>query len=98
MPGKVHRLGSPHQTSTGAWLSFSFSTQCHTAWALLWNTKVGDALEVSGSDGRLQRVDVADAYEAESSLSTPMIDGSDLTGLRACFLSTGGGHPECFRQ
>lgn len=97
-PGQVKTLGSRHKTYTGAWLSFSFSNQCRTAWALVWNAKVGDALEVSIAGSRPQRVKVADAYEAESSLITPMIDGRDLTGLRACFKPAGGGHVECFRR
>lgn len=95
-PGQVRTLGSRQRTSTGAGVSLSFSTRCHTVWALLWNAQVGDALEVSVPGGRPQRIKVADRYDAESSL-TPMVYGTDLTGLQACFAPAGGGRTECYR-
>ncbi|MEU3980428.1 DUF2690 domain-containing protein [Streptomyces sp. NPDC026672] len=97
MPGQVRDVGTRRRASTGALLAFRFSTRCHAAWALLWNTHVGDALEVSVPGGGAQRITVTDRYDAESSLVTPMIDGSDLSGLRACFEPSGSTHAQCFR-
>ncbi|GHH84675.1 hypothetical protein GCM10018793_49750 [Streptomyces sulfonofaciens] len=97
-PGQAHSLGTSHRTRTGARLSFSFSARCHTAWALVWDTHVGDVLEVSVPDRRPERVKVADALETEEPLSTPMVDGSSLTGLRACFKPASGGRTECFHR
>jgi len=97
-PGQAQRLGLPYQTSTGARLSVTFSRQCHTAWALVWNTHVGDALEVSVPGRRPERVKVADTLEAGETLFTPMVDGSDLTGLQACFRPADGRHTECVHR
>ncbi|MFE4995954.1 helix-turn-helix domain-containing protein [Streptomyces mirabilis] len=94
-PGQAQRLGLPYQTRTGARLSVTFSRQCHTAWALAWNTHIGDVLEVSVPGRRPERVKVADTLEAGEPLFTPMIDGSDLTGLQACFKPADGRPTEC---
>jgi hypothetical protein len=94
-PGQARRLGSSRRTRTGARLSFSFSARCDTAWALMWNTRVGDVLQVSLSGGAPQRVKVADAFDADAPLFTPMIDGRNLAGLQAC-LTPAGGRMECF--
>lgn len=98
MPGQAHRLGHAHRTRTGARLSFSYSHRCHTAWALVWQTRVGDVLAVSVRGSGPQRVRIADRYDAEGPVVTPMVDGSDLTGLRACFTPGAGGSTECFSR
>ncbi|MFD7919804.1 DUF2690 domain-containing protein [Streptomyces sp. NPDC059740] len=96
--GRVHRLGPVHPTSNGARLSLVYSERCHAAWALVWKTRVGDVVTVSIPGSGSQRVEVADRYDAESPLFTPMVDGNDLTGLRACFTPGHGRHTECFRR
>jgi hypothetical protein len=64
----------------------------------VWNTHIGDVLEVSVPGRRPERVKVADALEAGEPLFTPMIDGSDLTGLQACFKPADGRHTECVHR
>ncbi|MFF4960248.1 helix-turn-helix domain-containing protein [Streptomyces sp. NPDC001222] len=98
MPGEVRALGRPHRTSTGAWMEIRYNSGCEAAWARIWHSHVGDALDVSLPGGKPQRAEVADKYDAEDYLYTPMIDGSDLTGLRMCFEPAGGGSRECFRR
>ncbi|MGV9563815.1 helix-turn-helix domain-containing protein [Streptomyces sp. NPDC003480] len=97
-PTQVRALGAPRRTSTGAWTEIRYNPACDAAWARVWHAHVGDALEVSAPGGKPQRAEVADKYDAEGYLFTPMIDGSDLTGLRVCFEPGGGGGPECFRR
>lgn len=95
--GDVRDLGTTHRTSTGAQIAFRYGTRCHATWAILWNARVGDVLDVSVPGNGPQQVRVTDDYEAAHSLVTPMLGSSSLTGLRACFAPAGGGHTECFR-
>jgi hypothetical protein len=97
-PGEVRALGSPRRTSTGARLEIRYNPDCDAAWARVWHAKVGDALDVSLPGRKPQRVEVADKYDAEGYLFTPMIDGTHLTGLRVCLDPAGGGIRECFRR
>ncbi|MGQ4515419.1 DUF2690 domain-containing protein [Streptomyces sp. DW26H14] len=96
--GQVEDMGStdPYHTSTDALLAFRYSRQCHAAWAMLWQAHLGDVLELSAPGEASQRVKVADSDEADGSVMTPMIDGTDLTRLQACYESVGGRSPECF--
>lgn len=98
-PGHVKDLGPTHRTSTGARLAFRYGTQCRAAWAMLWNAKVkvGDTLELSVPGNKPQQVEAFDSYEAQGPLITPMLDGTDLSGLRACFEPVGSRHTECFQ-
>ncbi|MEV6028762.1 DUF2690 domain-containing protein [Streptomyces sp. NPDC052036] len=98
MPGQVRALGKPHRTSTGAWMEIRYNPGCEAAWARIWHSHVGDALDVSLPGGKPQRVEVADKYDADDYLYTPMIDGSDLTGLQVCFEPASGASRECFRR
>ncbi|MFE5141315.1 helix-turn-helix domain-containing protein [Streptomyces fagopyri] len=84
-PGQTRRLAPPYQTRTGARLVVVFSTRCHAAWALGWNTHTGDTFELSVPGGPVEQVKVADTLDAEDALFTPMTDAGNLTGLRACF-------------
>ncbi|MFJ4031258.1 helix-turn-helix domain-containing protein [Streptomyces griseoluteus] len=86
VPGQTRRLDPPYRTRTGARLVVVLSTRCHAAWALGWNTRAGDAFELSAPGGAVERVEVADALDAEDPLFTPMIDAGDLSGLQACFI------------
>ncbi|MEU9153597.1 helix-turn-helix domain-containing protein [Streptomyces sp. NPDC048417] len=82
--------------STGTPLEVVYSKQCRAAWALVGTAQVGDVLSVSTPGGASEHVKVTDKYDAESPLVTPMIDGSGLTGLRACF-TPADGHKQCFQ-
>lgn len=88
--GQTRRLEPPYRTRTGARLVIVFSTRCHAAWGLVWNTRTGDAFELSVLGGAVERVEVADPLDAEDALFTPMTDAGDRTGLRACFTPTAG--------
>lgn len=94
MPGQSRRLGTPYRARTGARLVVVLSARCHAAWALGWNTRTGDAFELSVPGGAVERVEVTDALDAEDALFTPMVDAGDLTGLRACFTPAAGSQ-EC---
>ncbi|MFC9636376.1 helix-turn-helix domain-containing protein [Streptomyces mirabilis] len=99
MPGRVQTLGPQRSTSTGARFEIRYSAECSAAWARMWRSHAGDALEVSVSSSWSQRVEVADKYDEESFLFTPMIGGRDLTGLRVCFEPAGHKRrEECFRR
>ncbi|MET7729015.1 helix-turn-helix domain-containing protein [Streptomyces mirabilis] len=99
MPGRVQTLGPQRSTSTGARFEIRYSAECSAAWARMWRSHAGDALEVSVPSGRSQRVEVADKYDEESFLFTPMIGGRDLTGLQVCFEPAGNKRrEECFRR
>lgn len=81
--------------STGAHLEVVYSMQCRAVWALVGTAHVGDVLTVSAPGSAPEHAKASDKYDAESPLVTPMTDGSDLTGLQACF-KPADGHNECF--
>lgn len=83
------------QFSPGVRLEVVYSTQCRAVWAVAGTAYVGDVLTVSVPGSPPEHAKVADRYDEESPLITPMIDGSDLTGLQACF-KPADGHEECF--
>ncbi|MFF7154837.1 helix-turn-helix domain-containing protein [Streptomyces sp. NPDC008139] len=89
MPGQEKILGR-HRAPGGARLELVYSERCHAAWALAWHTRVGDVLQVSVPGDAPQRAEVTDTYDTESPLVTPMVDGSDLTGLQATFRPSSG--------
>ncbi|MGW0801301.1 DUF2690 domain-containing protein, partial [Streptomyces sp. NPDC002692] len=94
--GEVEDIGSeePYRTSAGALLGFRYSGQCHAVWAMLWRANVGDIIEISGQSGSSQQVQVRDMDDG--SVTTPMLNGSKLGHLEACY-KTLDRHPECFR-
>ncbi|MER6443489.1 DUF2690 domain-containing protein [Streptomyces sp. NPDC001185] len=94
--GEVEDIGSedPYRTSAGALLGFRYSGQCHAVWAMLWQADVGDVIEISGQGGISQRVQVRDMDDG--SVTTPMVNGSKLKNLEACYKPSGG-RKECFR-
>jgi Predicted transcriptional regulators len=90
-------LGPRHRSRTGAYVQIRYSTACSAAWGRFWHTGSGDALEISAPGSSPQRARIADAGAARDYVYTPMIDASDLTGLRVCFDPAGTGATECFR-
>lgn len=98
MPGRVQTLGPQRSTSTGARFEIRYNAECKAAWARMWRSHAGDALEVSVPSSSPQRVEAADKYDEESLLFTPMIGAGDLTGLRVCFEPAGSTREECFQR
>ncbi|WP_436842601.1 DUF2690 domain-containing protein [Streptomyces flaveolus] len=95
MPGQEQTLRT-QKLSTGARLEVVYSKECRAAWALVGVAQVGDVLTVSTPGGAHERARVTDQYDADGLLVTPMIDGSDLTGLQACFVPAAG-RGKCLR-
>jgi transcriptional regulator with XRE-family HTH domain len=93
-PGQTRRLGPPYRTRTGAHLVVVLSTRCYAAWALAWNTRVGDTFDLSAPGSAVEQAKVTDTLDTEDPLFTPMIGSDDLTGLRACF-TPAAGKQEC---
>jgi hypothetical protein len=83
-----------HHTATGAGVEIRFSTECGTGWARMWDTRVGDRLEVTAS-GRTRSVTIENGTEAMSYIYTPMLVTRPGTVLRACFRPAAGGRTEC---
>ncbi|MEU3512752.1 helix-turn-helix domain-containing protein [Streptomyces longwoodensis] len=81
--------------SPGTRLEIVYSTQCRAVWAVVGTVHVGDVLTVSIPGSTPERAEVADKYDAEIPLVTAMTDGSDLTGLQACY-TPASGHSACF--
>lgn len=95
MPSQEQTLRT-QKLFTGARLEVVYSKQCRAAWALVGVAQVGDIHTVSTPGGSHERARVTDQYDADGLLVTPMIDGSDLTGLQACFIPAGG-RGKCLR-
>ncbi|MCC3652148.1 XRE family transcriptional regulator [Streptomyces sp. S07_1.15] len=91
----VRTLGG-HRTAGGAGMEIRYSERCGAAWARIWQSGIGDRIRITASGGRFQQATVADRYDAESYLYTPMVGAGERSALRACLLPATGGQRECF--
>ncbi|KNE79668.1 hypothetical protein ADZ36_26265 [Streptomyces fradiae] len=91
----VRTLGG-HRTAGGAGMEIRYSERCGAAWARIWQSGIGDRVRITAPGGRFQQATVADRYDAESYLYTPMIGAGERSALRACLLPATGGQRECF--
>ncbi|MGP3999943.1 DUF2690 domain-containing protein [Streptomyces sp. 8N706] len=92
----VRTLAS-HHAATGARMEIRYNEACGAAWARLWNSEIGDRIEVSvAPDGAPQRATVADEYDAAEYLFTRMVAAGDTRAVRACLIPASGGAEECF--
>jgi hypothetical protein len=83
--GRRQREAGVVRAAPGRAWWFSSVRAATSAWALGWNTRTGDAFELSVPGGAVEQVKVANTLDAEDTLFTPMTDAGDLTGLRASF-------------
>ncbi|KAB1140668.1 XRE family transcriptional regulator [Streptomyces luteolifulvus] len=84
------RTLSGRRTPAGAGLEIRFSARCGAAWARIWQTRVGDRVEITPSGGRSQRASVADRFDAEGYLFTRMVPAPNPSALRACLVPASG--------
>ena len=96
LPGRVDSLGPPHRTSTGTEVEIRYSKVCAASWSRIWHSKVGDMIEVSAPGTRPRRVVIRSTADTDAYRFTPMIGGSNRTGLRLCFTPAGATGWECF--
>ncbi|GAB2894851.1 hypothetical protein GCM10027074_73290 [Streptomyces deserti] len=87
-----------HRTATGAELQLRYSAACGSSWARMWQTRIGDRLEVTarGRGAGVHRAEIEDAVDAESYIYTPMTATRPGTVVRACFQPAADGARECF--
>ncbi|MEG3627191.1 DUF2690 domain-containing protein [Streptomyces poriticola] len=76
-------------------LEIRYSGDCSAAWARLRFGRVGDRIEIGAPGQPRQSAEVADKYDAEGYLTTPMVGGGPA-GLEACLVSAGTGERQCF--
>ncbi|TRO68269.1 XRE family transcriptional regulator [Streptomyces sp. IB201691-2A2] len=86
-----------HRTASGAMLELRHSETCGTSWARMWDTRIGDRLEVT-ADGRPRSAEVEDEADAEAYVYTPMTTTGSGTVVRACFRRASDGKEECFES
>ncbi|MFI9168221.1 helix-turn-helix domain-containing protein [Streptomyces lincolnensis] len=84
-----------YRTATGASLELRHSRMCGTSWARMWDTRIGDRLEMR-ADGPARSVRIADATDAKEYIYTYMTETRPGTTVRACFRPVAGGTEECF--
>lgn len=72
-----------------------YSEGCDASWARIWFGEIGDRLEVSAPGQETQSVRIADKYDAEGYLGTPMVGGGP-GGVRACLVPARTGDRRCF--
>ncbi|MFE9443385.1 helix-turn-helix domain-containing protein [Streptomyces sp. NPDC006602] len=96
-----------HRTATGAWMELRHSEECGTSWARMWDTRIGDRLEMTvgisdgrdgadTTDGRVRGAEVKNAVDAEAYVYTPMTVTRPGTVVKACLRPAAGGEKECF--
>lgn len=83
------------RTASGARLQLRYSPRCGTSWARMWDTRVGDRVELTAA-GPTRSAEVVDSLDAKAYVYTPMTRTRPGTVVRACFHSTGQAGRECF--
>jgi transcriptional regulator with XRE-family HTH domain len=101
-PMDMYCAGSPatladRRTATGAWVEVRYSKECGTSWARMWDTRVGDRLELTAG-GRARGAEVANDVDADNFVYTPMTVTRLGTVLRTCFRPAADSKAECFRS
>ncbi|MFE6175036.1 DUF2690 domain-containing protein [Streptomyces sp. NPDC056464] len=66
-------------------LEIRFSARCDAAWARIWQTRVGDRVEITALGSPLQRAAVADKFDAGGGVALHA-DGPGTTALGAARL------------
>ncbi|WLW51361.1 helix-turn-helix domain-containing protein [Streptomyces sp. SX92] len=84
-----------YRTATGASLELRHSGMCGTSWARMWDTRIGDRLEMR-ADGPARSVRITDATDTKEYIYTFMTETRPGTTVRACFRPVAGGTEECF--
>lgn len=84
-----------YRTTTGARMELRYNARCRAGWARMWDTRVGDRLEVTAGS-RSRSVEVMDDVDSESYVYTAMAEVRSGAVLRACFRAAKGGGTECF--
>ena len=85
-----------YQARTGARLETRYSKECRAAWARMWHARIGDQVEVKASDGHVYRVVVADGYDVQGYVFTPMVADGTGRPVTVCLVPGSGGGRECF--
>ncbi|MEV6997079.1 DUF2690 domain-containing protein [Streptomyces sp. NPDC093982] len=71
------------RTRAGAGLEIRFSARCDAAWTWIWQTRVGDRVEITAPGSPPQRASVADKFDARGYLFTQMVPARPLSALHA---------------
>jgi hypothetical protein len=90
------RTLASYRTTSGAMLELRHSEACGSSWARMWDTRVGDRLQMTAAGGHPRSAGVANAVDAAAYVYTPMTATRSGTLVRACFHPAKGGGAECF--
>lgn len=93
--GRDARTLAGRRAGAGAGIEIRFSARCEAAWARIWQSRIGDRVEITGPGGRIQRAIVADRFDAEGYLYTPMVPARGPSPLRACLVPASGAARKC---
>ncbi|MEY9931746.1 transcriptional regulator with XRE-family HTH domain [Catenulispora sp. GP43] len=84
------------QTSSGIGLEVRYNSECQTAWARFWNTRVGDSLTLTAPGEPTQSIRIANQQDANDFSYTPMVYvPTSGIALRVC-VTPAGGTPACY--
>ncbi|WTE97711.1 YjfA family protein [Streptomyces sp. NBC_01614] len=81
--GRDARTPAGWRTRAGAGLEIRFSARCDAAWTRIWQTRVGDRVEITAPGSPPQRAAVADKFDARGYLFTQMVPARQLSALHA---------------
>ncbi|MCQ9710010.1 XRE family transcriptional regulator [Streptomyces sp. BSP1] len=72
-----------------------YSPSCRASWVRVRFGAIGDRIEITGPDEESQSAEVADKFDAQNYLPTPMLAGGPK-GMTACLVRAGSGERHCF--
>ncbi|MGP4008833.1 DUF2690 domain-containing protein [Streptomyces sp. 4N124] len=88
-----------YRTATGARMELRYSEACRAGWARVWDTRVGDRIEMTAGNRPVRTAEVVDEVDAQAYVYTAMTEARPGTVVRACFRpAAGGGERECFDE
>ncbi|MGY5536770.1 DUF2690 domain-containing protein [Streptomyces sp. C-3] len=74
-----------------------YSPTCRASWVRIRFGATGDRIEITGPDKESQSAEVADKFDAQNYLPTPMLAGGP-EGMTACLVRADDGERHCFGQ
>ncbi|MEU0122910.1 DUF2690 domain-containing protein [Streptomyces albidoflavus] len=76
-------------------IELRYSPSCRASWVRVRFGAIGDRIEITGPDEESQSAEVADKFDAQNYLPTPMLAGGP-EGMTACLVRAGSGERHCF--
>ncbi|MCG5118331.1 transcriptional regulator with XRE-family HTH domain [Streptomyces sp. CZ24] len=95
LKGSGMRTAAEREFGRQTVVELRYSPSCRASWVRVRFGAIGDRIEITGPDEESQSAEVADKFDAQNYLPTPMLAGGP-EGMTACLVRAGSGERHCF--